>query len=112
MRRLPAASTLGLILFLGFPARGEMRMEASMPMEMSLGNMLPQPGFRFYGWLDTGITANFDLALQVQFLYGSDARYVHTTGLLDLATTDIIQPDLPEAWILGHFPIPGTPGGA
>ena len=155
MRRLPAASTLGLILFLGFPARGEMPMEASMPMampmEMSLGNMLPQPGFRFYGWLDTGITANFDSprdnqnfgrllddrsnepllnqfvltaergfdpmadhfdwAFQVQFLYGSDARYVHTTGLLDLATTDIMQPDLPEAWILGHFPIPGTAGG-
>src|ERR1043166_2268883 len=151
MRRLPAASTLGLILLLGFRAFGEMPMEASMPMEMSLGNMLPHPGFRFYGWLDTGITANFDSprdhqnfgrllddrsnepllnqfvlavergfdpmadhfdwAFQLQFLYGSDARYLHTIGLLDLTTRDIVQPDLPEAWLLAHIPITGTAGG-
>jgi hypothetical protein len=104
-----------------------MSMEASMqmPMEMSLGNMLPQPGFRIYGWLETGISGNFDSpkdhqnfgrllddrsnelllnqfvvtvergfdpmgdhfdwAFQLRFQYGSDARYLHTTGLLDLA---------------------------
>jgi hypothetical protein len=125
--------------------------EMPMPMEMSLGNMLPQPGLRFYGWVESGITANFDSpkdnqnfgrllddranepllnqlvltvergfnpvadhsdwAFQLQFLYGSDSRYLHTTGLLDLTTDDIVQPDLPEAWVLGHFPIPGTAGG-
>lgn len=149
MRHRGAALTLGIILLFAPGARGEMPMD--MPMEMSLGNMVPSPGFRFYGWVDTGVTGNFssprdkqnfgrllddranepllnqlvvtaergfdpmadhfDWAFQVQFLYGSDARYLHTTGLLDLTTTDIVQPDVPEAWILGHFPIPGTAGG-
>lgn len=35
-----------------------------MPMNMSpgtpMGSMMPHPGFRFYGWLETGITFNPD----------------------------------------------------
>lgn len=120
-------------------------------MQMSLGGMVPQPGFRLYGWIESGITGNFDSpkdnqnfgrllddrsnepllnqfvvtaergfdpmadnfdwAFQLQFLYGSDARYLHTTGLLDLATNARLQPDFPEAWVLAHFPVTGTAGG-
>ncbi len=53
----------------------------------------------------------FDWGFKAQFLYGSDARYLHSTGLLDLTTNDTVQPDVPEAWILAHFPITGTAAG-
>jgi hypothetical protein len=45
------------------------------------------------------------------FLYGSDARYLHSTGLLDLTTDDTVQPDIPEIWFLAHFPSTGTATG-
>src|SRR6266446_3172101 len=38
------------------------------------------------------MTDHFDRAFRTQFLYGTDARYLHTTGLLDLTTNDIVQP--------------------
>jgi hypothetical protein len=44
-------------------------------------------------------------------MYGSDTRYLHSTGLLDLTTNDTVQPDIPEAWFLAHFPITGTAAG-
>ena len=104
--------------------------EESMAMDMPMGGMmhLPEPGLHLYGWLEAGITANFDSpednqnfgrllddranepllnqfvltaergyeamtdhfdwAFKLQFLYGSDARYLHTTGLFDLVTND------------------------
>lgn len=62
-------------------------------------------------YLDPKEAGNFDWGFDVQLFYGSDARYLHSTGLLDLATDDIVQPDVPEAWILAHFPISGTAGG-
>ena len=56
-------------------------------------------------------TNGFDWGAKLQLFYGSDARYLHSTGLLDLATNDTVQPDIPEAWFLAHFPISGTAGG-
>lgn len=57
------------------------------------------------------MTNHFDWGFRTSFLYGSDARYLHTTGLLDLTTNDTVQPDIPEAWLMGHFPITGMSGG-
>ena len=62
-------------------------------------------------YLDPAQTDQFDWGFDFQLFYGSDARYLHSTGLLDLATDDIVQPDIPEAWILAHFPLTGTAGG-
>ena len=53
----------------------------------------------------------FDWGFKVQFLYGSDARYIHSVGLFDNTQHDIVQPDLVEAWLLLHVPIPNTAGG-
>ena len=116
------------------------------PMNM----MMREPGFHLYGWVETGITGNFDSpndrqnfgrlfddrsnepllnqfiltaeripdpkagfdwGFKGQFLYGSDARYLHSTGLLDLTTNDTVQPDITEAWVLTHFPITNTANG-
>jgi len=125
----------------------------SMPAgRMNMDMMLDNQRFKIYGWLETGVTVNFDspddhqnfgrllddrsnepllnqmsIAAQrfldpkmsdrfdwgfkLQLFYGSDARYLKSLGLLDLATNDIVQPDIPEAWVLAHFPISGTAGG-
>jgi hypothetical protein len=61
--------------------------------------------------LDPRGAGGFDWGFKLELFYGSDARYLHSTGLLDLTTNDIVQPDLPEAWMLGHIPIAGTAGG-
>jgi Putative beta-barrel porin-2, OmpL-like. bbp2 len=53
----------------------------------------------------------FDWGFKAQFLYGSDARYIHAVGLFDNTQHEIVQPDLVEAWILLHLPIPNTAGG-
>jgi hypothetical protein len=164
MKRTRAFSVLFIFGFLPMASRAGETMgpsdrqagpEQPMPANMSpgapMGSMMPQPGFRLYGWLEDGITFNpaspndnqnfgrlfddranepllnqfvlsaergfelmtehLDWAFRAQFLYGSDARYLHSTGLLDLATNDIVQPDIPELWILAHFPIKGTAGG-
>lgn len=48
----------------------------------------------------------FDWGFKVQLLYGSDARFIHSLGLLDhAASTSILQPDLVEAYLNLHFPI-------
>jgi len=48
----------------------------------------------------------FDWGFKVQFMYGSDARFIHSLGLLDnTATNSILQPDLVEAYLNLHFPI-------
>jgi hypothetical protein len=124
----------------------------SKPMAGMMEMMSPEPGFRLYGWIETGITGNFaspndnqnfgrlpddrvnepllnqfvlaaergldpsmadrfDWAFRIHFLYGSDARYLKSIGLFDLVTDDTVQPDIPEAWFLVHFPISGTAGG-
>ncbi|MEP7013945.1 MAG: porin [Verrucomicrobiota bacterium] len=53
----------------------------------------------------------FDWGFKLQFMYGSDARFIHSLGLLDhAATTSILQPDFVEAYLNLHFPI-FTEGG-
>ena len=55
--------------------------------------LLPQPG-------------KFDWGFKLQFMYGSDARFIHSLGLFSgTAGTSIVQPDLPEAYLNLHFPI-------
>jgi hypothetical protein len=60
--------------------------------------------------LDPKPADSFDWGFKAQLFYGSDARYLHSTGLLDLTTNDTVQFDIPEAWLLAHFPIAGTGG--
>jgi Putative beta-barrel porin-2, OmpL-like. bbp2 len=59
--------------------------------------------------LDPNATG-FDWGFKVQFMYGSDARYIHSLGLLDLTTDDRVQPDFPEVYASAHIPIPSTGG--
>ena len=55
--------------------------------------LAPQPG-------------EFDWGFKLQFMYGSDARYIHSLGLFsDTAATSIVQPDLVEGYFNLHFPI-------
>jgi hypothetical protein len=55
--------------------------------------LAPQPG-------------EFDWGFKLQFLYGTDARFIHSLGLFDhTAATSIVQPDLVEAYLNLHFPI-------
>lgn len=60
--------------------------------------------------LDPNATG-FDWGFKVQFMYGSDSRYIHSLGLLDLATEDRVQPDFPEVYASVHLPVL-TSGGA
>lgn len=60
--------------------------------------------------LDPG-TTSFDWGFKLQGMYGSDARFIHSTGLLDDTTNRILQPDLVEAYLSLHFPVEGTAGG-
>ncbi|MEP6604235.1 MAG: outer membrane beta-barrel protein, partial [Spartobacteria bacterium] len=52
----------------------------------------------------------FDWGFKAQFLYGSDARFIHSLGLFDRTAHEILQPDLVEAYLNLHFPIV-TEGG-
>src|SRR5213592_4988713 len=46
--------------------------------------LAPQPG-------------EFDWGFKLQFMYGSDARFIHSLGLFsDTAGTSTVQPDLPK----------------
>jgi len=48
----------------------------------------------------------FDWGFKLQFMYGSDARFIHSLGLFDdTAATSILQPDLVEAYLNLHFPV-------
>jgi hypothetical protein len=54
---------------------------------------------------------NFDWGFKAQFLYGTDARYIHSIGVFDNTQHEIVQPDVVEAWMLFHLPVPSTAGG-
>src|SRR5438874_533469 len=55
--------------------------------------LAPQPG-------------EFDWGFKLQFMYGSDARFIHSLGLFsNTAGTSIVQPDLPEGYLSLHLPI-------
>ena len=48
----------------------------------------------------------FDWGFKLQLLFGTDARYIHSLGLLDHTMgTSLYQPDIPEAYLNLHFPI-------
>jgi Putative beta-barrel porin-2, OmpL-like. bbp2 len=52
-----------------------------------------------------------DWGFKLQFLFGTDARYIHSLGLLDHAMrSSLYQPDIPEVYLSLHFPIV-TEGG-
>lgn len=54
--------------------------------------LVPQPG-------------QWDWGFKFQFMYGTDARYIHSVGLMDLTTDKIMQPDIVEAYLNLHAPI-------
>jgi hypothetical protein len=54
--------------------------------------LAPQPG-------------EFDWGFKLQFMYGSDARFIHSLGLFDRTAHEILQPDLVEAYLNLHFPV-------
>lgn len=54
--------------------------------------LAPQPG-------------QFDWGFRAQFMYGSDTRVIHSLGLFDRTTDNILQPDIVEAFLLLHFPV-------
>jgi hypothetical protein len=53
----------------------------------------------------------FDWGFKLQFLFGTDARFIHSLGLLNHRTgSGLYQPDIPEAYLNLHLPI-FTEGG-
>ena len=47
-----------------------------------------------------------DWGFKLQLLFGTDARYIHSLGLLDHTMgTSLYQPDIPEAYLNLHFPV-------
>jgi hypothetical protein len=53
----------------------------------------------------------FDWGFKLQLMFGTDARFIHSLGLLDHAMrSSLYQPDIPEAYLNLHFPI-FTEGG-
>lgn len=59
--------------------------------------LAPQPGQADWGF-------------KVQGMFGSDARFIHSLGLLDNASNKMLQPDLVEAYLNFHLPS-ATEGG-
>ncbi|HEY2712343.1 MAG TPA: porin [Chthoniobacterales bacterium] len=55
--------------------------------------LAPQPG-------------ELDWGFKLQLLFGTDARYIHSLGLLDHTMgSSLYQPDIPEAYLNLHFPV-------
>jgi hypothetical protein len=76
--------------FFGDRANEPLLNQAVINLERAL---VPQPG-------------EFDWGFKFQFMYGSDARFIHSLGLFsDTAATSIVQPDLVEGYLNLHFPI-------
>ena len=59
--------------------------------------------------LDPNATG-FDWGFKGWFMYGSDARYTKSMGMLDLVTNERIQPDFPEVYVSAHLPLFNTGG--
>ncbi|MEY2520921.1 MAG: hypothetical protein QOF24_2680 [Verrucomicrobiota bacterium] len=48
----------------------------------------------------------FDWGFKFQLLFGTDARFIHSLGLLDHAMRNsLYQPDIPEAYLSLHLPL-------
>lgn len=48
---------------------------------------------------------NLDWGGRAQFMYGSDARFIHYTGELDNVTNDTVQPTISELFLTAHLPV-------
>lgn len=46
-----------------------------------------------------------DWGFKIQGMYGSDARFIHSLGLLDNVTNSTLQPDVVEAFVNLHLPV-------
>jgi len=71
--------------------------------------MLNQAVITLERTLPSGLTS-FDWGFKLQGMIGSDARSIHSLGLLDNTLNERIEPDLVEAYLALHFPI-FSPGG-
>ena len=69
--------------------------EAVLTIEQTLD---PKPG-------------QFDWGFKLQGMYGSNARFIHSLGLLDNASNALLQPDIVEAYLNLHFAVDATAGG-
>lgn len=69
--------------------------EAVLTIEQTLD---PKPG-------------QFDWGFKLQGMYGSNARFIHSLGLLDNTSNALVQPDLVEAYLNLHFAVEATAGG-
>src|SRR2546430_10769251 len=49
--------------------------------------------------------SEFDWGFKLQFMLGSDARFIHSLGLFDRTAHEILQPDVVEAYLNLHFPV-------
>src|SRR5438477_4079524 len=48
----------------------------------------------------------FDWGFKLQLMFGTDARFIHSLGLLDhTMRSSLYQPDIPEAYLSLHLPI-------
>lgn len=48
----------------------------------------------------------FDWGFKLQLMFGTDARYIHSLGLLDHTMgSSLYQPDIPEAYLSLHLPL-------
>lgn len=47
----------------------------------------------------------FDWGFKLQLMYGSDARTIHSLGLLDRTGHEILQPDVVETYLNLHLPV-------
>lgn len=69
--------------------------EAVLTIEQTLD---PKPG-------------QFDWGFKLQGMYGSNARFIHSLGLLDNTSNALHQPDIVEAYLNLHFAVDATAGG-
>src|SRR5438105_1348850 len=54
--------------------------------------------------------AGFEWGFKLQFMLGSDARFIHSLGLFDRTSNGTVQFDLVEGYLNLHFPV-ATEGG-
>ena len=50
-------------------------------------------------------TARIDWGFKLQAMFGSDARFIHSLGLLDNTMHETAEPDLVEAFLVLHLPV-------
>ncbi|MEP6699399.1 MAG: outer membrane beta-barrel protein [Verrucomicrobiota bacterium] len=55
-------------------------------------------------------TERIDWAFKLQAMFGADARFIHSLGLLDNTMHETVQPDLVEAFLVLHLPICSSGG--